>query len=195
MKKIATWLTLGAIVAAAAACSVSVTEGDGGTATGGSGGSGGSTGGSGGTGGTAGATGGTAGSAGTTGGSGGTADAGSDTPVVTCTHNPNVDGRCHGCAFMKCSMEHCACNAVSSCKTPMLAFYACLSAPNADEVGCATTFATNANVDGSGGGLANDLATCMLSDCSDTCAGRDAGVRNVNLAEAWKASLKHSDPR
>jgi hypothetical protein len=77
----------------------------------------------------------------------------------------------------------------------MLAFYACLSAPNADEVGCATTFATNANVDGSGGGLANDLATCMLSDCSDTCAGRDAGTRNRNLSEAFKAALQNSSQR
>jgi len=190
MKKIATLLAAGVIVATAAAgCSVSVTEGDGGTSTtsntGGSGGSGGSTGGSAGTGGTSG----TGGTAGTGGSGGGTADAASDTPVVTCTYNPNSDGRCFGCAYNKCQMEHCACNAVSSCKTPMLAFYQCAMMPNADFDTCATTFLVNANPDGSGAGLANDLASCMDSNCIDTCAGREAGTLQRDPSRSWKALL------
>ena len=195
MKKIATWLAAGAIVATAAAgCSVEVTNGDGGTPTGTTGGAGGTgaTGGAAGTGGSSGS----GGAAGTTGGTGGgTEDAGSDAPVLMCTHNPNADGRCHGCAFMKCNTEHCACNAASTCRTPMLAFYQCASMPNADFDGCATTFAINANPDGAGGLLAGDLAECMDTTCVDTCAGREAGTRNRDLTRSWRVLLGRSEQR
>jgi len=168
---------------------VTVTEGDGGTTTGATGGTGGSTGGSGGTGGTGGS-GGTAGTGGSSGsgGTAGTTDGGGGTGGGTmCVSNPNTDGRCHTCAFNKCNTEHCVCNAVSTCRTPMLTFYMCISAPNADFVGCATTFAKDANVDG-GGGLANDIATCIDTECQNTCAGLDASARN--RSQALKAALE-----
>jgi hypothetical protein len=189
MKKIATLLAAGVIVAVAAVgCSVEVTEGDGGTASGGTGGT--STGGTGGTGGTAGAggTGGSSGSGGTAGttvdGGGGTG--GSDSGAPMCV-TMQTDPVCNKCAFSKCQTEHCACNAASTCRGPMATFYMCLSMPNADSVTCATTFTVNANVDG-GGGLANDLATCMLDECDNTCAGRDAS--NRNLSRAFKSALQ-----
>jgi hypothetical protein len=191
MKKIATWFAAGVIVATAAAgCSVTVTDNDGGTgATGGTGGTG-ATGGSGGTGGATGGTGGASGSGGTagTGGSGGTVDAGSDAPTVMCTGNPNA--RCSYCGFTKCQMAHCACNAVASCKTAMDAFYTCAQAPNANFDDCAGTFVINANPDGSGAGLANDLAECMDTSCVDTCAGREAGTSNRNLNQSWKLRVQ-----
>jgi hypothetical protein len=194
MKKIATWLTAGVIVATAAAgCSVTVTDSDGGTnSTGATGGTGG-TGGTAGTGGTTGGTAGTGGSSGATGGTGGTADAANDTPVITCTHNPNSDGRCHGCGFSKCNTEHCACNAVSTCKTPMLAFYQCAMMPNANFDDCATTFIVAANPDSSGGDLANDLAGCMDTTCVDTCAGREAGTSNRDMTQSWRVRLGRSE--
>jgi len=182
------------VASAAAGCSVSVTEGDGG-ATGGTGGTGGSTGGSGGsggTGGTAGAAGaggssGSGGAGGTTDGGGGSAGSGGGT---TCNSNPNLDGRCHTCAFNRCNMEHCACNAVTTCRTPMLAFYSCASAPNADFDMCALQFVTNANPDAMGGGLANDLGACIDTECVGICAGMDASARNKNGPQSWKAAIE-----
>jgi hypothetical protein len=192
MNKIATWLAAGVIVATAVAgCSVTVNDGDGGTGAGATGGTGGTgaTGGSGGTtGGTAGTTGGSSGSGGTAGSGGSTADAGSDAPTVTCTGNPNA--RCSYCGFMKCQMEHCACNAVTTCKTAMDAFYTCAQAPNANFDDCAATFVVNANPDGSTGGLANELATCMDTSCVDTCAGREAGTSNRDLTQSWKLRVQ-----
>jgi hypothetical protein len=199
MKKIATWLAAGVIVAAAAlGCSVTVTEGDGGAgATGGTGGTGatGGTGGAAGTGGTAGTGGasGSSGAAGATGGTGGTVDAGSDAPVVMCTTNPN-DHACNRCAFNKCLNFHCACNAVSTCRSPMLQFYTCAAMPNAKIEDCAVTFVVNANPDGSGAGLAADLAECTVDECTDTCAGREAGT-SPRSAHAWKAALGLSQTR
>ena len=191
MNKMATCLIAGVIVAAAAAgCSVTVNDNDGGTsATGGTGGTG-ATGGTGGTGGTAG-TGGSSGSGGASGsgGSGGAVDAGSDTPAVTCNGNPN--DKCAYCAFTKCQMDHCACNAIMSCRVPMLAFYTCASAPNAKIDECAVTFAVNANpdasADGGGGRLAADLAECMVDNCDNTCLGLEAGT--LRRDPSWKALI------
>ncbi|HMI83713.1 MAG TPA: hypothetical protein VK550_06430 [Polyangiaceae bacterium] len=192
MKKIATWLAAGVIVASAAACSVEVTNGPtaagGAGGTGGTGGTGGSTGGASGTSGASGS----AGTAGTTGGSGGTEDASSDVPVVTCTSNPNTDGKCGYCGFTQCQEFHCACSALSTCRTPMLQFYACSSMPNAKIDECATPFVINANVDSSGGELAGDLSECMIDKCADTCLGLDAGTLSRNLIESWKASVRRN---
>jgi hypothetical protein len=195
MKNIRTWLTLGALVAAAAAgCSVSVVDGDGGAgASGGSGGTGG-TGGS--TGGAAGTTGGTAGSAAGTAGSSGAAGAGDDAGGVQCTSNPNTDSTCTKCGFNQCQLEHCACNAVSTCRTPMAAFYTCAAMPNAMIDACAVTFATNANVDGSGGLLASDLAECIIDKCENTCQGRDASNANSReLIRSFRARMGHADQK
>jgi len=175
MKKTTTWLASAMIVAAAAAgCSVTVTEGDGGT-TGGSGGTGGSTGGSGGTGGTTGGTAGTGGSGGTAGaptdGGGGTG--GGDAGMPMCTTNPN-DPVCVRCGFNNCMDEACACAAHPQCRAAMTTFNNCIGAPNADLEACAVTFIVNANVDG-GGSYANPLATCMADKCFDTCQMSDAG--------------------
>jgi hypothetical protein len=203
--KITTWLaagvvatTAGVIVATAATgCTVEATSTGGTAGTGGTGGSGGSTGGSGGsTGGTGGDDGGTTGGTAGTGGAAGTGGtAGNDGGGVSCTNNPNTDPVCNTCSFKQCNTEHCACNAVSTCRGPMMAFYMCVSMPANDPVSCATTFATNANVDGSGAGLANDLAGCLLDKCTDTCQGKDASTLNRNLSQAFRAAVGHSDPR
>ena len=192
MNKIVTCLIAGVIVASAAAgCSVTVTDNDGGAgATGGTGGTGGSTGGSGGTAGSGGSSGsgGTAGSGGS--GGSGTADAATDTPGVMCTGNPN--DKCGYCAFTKCEALHCQCNALSTCRTPMLAFYNCASMTGAKIEDCAVTFAVNANVDGSGGLLASDLGECMIDNCANTCLGLDAGTLRQDPTHSWKLRLGHA---
>ena len=177
MKTIVTWLAAGVVAAAAAGCSVEVTEGDGGTATGGAGGSGatGGTGG-GGTGGTGGVDAGpdgSSGSAGTAGSAGSGGSSGDGGGMVMCSSNPN-DPACTRCAFNNCMMEACACGADSICLPAMIRFNTCIGRPMANLDDCATTFAIEANVDG-GGGLANDLASCMDSNCFDTCQSTDAG--------------------
>ena len=200
MKNIMTWLTVGGIatgwvtagvIAASGAtgCSVTVTDSDAG-ATGGSGGTG-ATGGSGGasggvTGGTAGTagTGGTAGSAGTA-GTGGTAgsDGGSGPMCIKMQTDPN----CTKCGFDKCQQDHCACNANAACRGAMTAFYTCMAMPGANSIGCAQTFATNANSDTGSATLANDLATCVIDDCEDTCQGRDASTLRRDRAEILRS--------
>jgi hypothetical protein len=76
----------------------------------------------------------------------------------------------------------------------MLQFYTCAAMPNANIDDCAVTFVVNANVDGGGGGLAADLAECMVDDCADTCAGRDSGTRTRGV-HAWKAAVGLSTQR
>ena len=180
MKTMATWFTAAVMVAAVVqGCSVTVNDPDGGI--GGSGGSGGSTGGTGGTGGAAGSAAGTGGTSGAAGTGGGTSDAGPDGDGgsgVACSSNPN-DPACTKCGYTKCMTDYCACNGVTSCRSPMLAFLDCASKTGADFEACATTFIVNSNPDSSGGGLANDLATCMLDECIDTCEGREASARTA----------------
>jgi hypothetical protein len=105
---------------------------------------------------------------------------------MTCTGNPNTDGKCSYCGFSKCAADHCACNAITSCRTPMVAFYTCMAMPNANSVNCASTFIVNANPDSSGGALANDLAECVLDECEDTCQGRDASTLRRDRAETHR---------
>jgi hypothetical protein len=197
MKNIMTWLTVGVIVAGATtACSVTVSDADAG-ATGGCGGTGGATGGSGGTGGATGGSGGSGGTAGVdagtggTSGSGGTAGTGGDDGggTIMCTKNPNTDTKCFQCGFDKCSTEHCACNANTACRTAMLPFYTCMAMPGADSVGCGTTFVTNANSDSGSATLANDLASCVVGDCEDTCQGRDASTFRRDREEIRRSIL------
>ncbi|MET0595926.1 MAG: hypothetical protein ABW133_24715 [Polyangiaceae bacterium] len=185
MKTMATWFTAAVMVAAVVqGCSVTVNDPDGGI--GGSGGSGGSTGGAGGTGGAAGSaagtggTGGASGAAGSAGTGGSTSDAGGDGNTGgTCPQNNPNDAACTKCGYTKCVMTFCACNAVTSCRTPMLTFLDCASRTGADFEACASTFIINANPDSSGGGLANDLGECMLDECIDTCEGREASARTA----------------
>jgi hypothetical protein len=134
--------------------------------------------------------------AGGTGGTGGSAggDASADgdggTGTVCPATNPNHPV-CQRCAYMKCEMEYCACDALTACRTAMLAFVECAARPGADFGACASTFITNANPDSSGGGQANDLATCMVDDCIDTCEGREASTRSAEEKARLRALFQH----
>jgi hypothetical protein len=135
-------------------------------------------------------TGGASGSGGTAGtttdGGGGAAGSGGG---VMCVTNPN-DPVCDKCAFNRCLMEHCACNAIAGCRTPMLAFYTCISRPNADVLTCGTTFVTNANAVDGGAGLANELGTCMIDECEGICQGLDASTRSATRSQSLKAAVE-----
>jgi hypothetical protein len=162
MNKSTSWAIASAvIVVLGVGCTVESTSdtGDGGTtSTTGSSGSGGS------------------GSGGTTGTStGGTGGSTSEDGGPVCMAGGTT--ACHTCAFDSCNAEHCACMAdADGCGgSTQTAYYTCISAPNADEAGCGTTFATNAGGVGNSQDLANDLATCMTNNCLDKCQGGDGG--------------------
>jgi len=57
----------------------------------------------------------------------------------------------------------------------MVAYWTCISMPNANLDSCAGTFAINSNGgDMTGASKANELAGCM-ADCENRCKGGDAG--------------------
>src|SRR6185295_7124988 len=150
MKNITRWAAASAVIAILGACTTEVTDGnsDGGTTTttsaGGAGGSSTTTAGGGGSG---------------TGGSGGSS---SDDAGVCMAKSD--DTACRKCALDKCMTELCACEGNSGCGAQVGKFFECLSkaTSSSEEDSCSATFATDSNP--TGGGQANDVASCMTTD-------------------------------
>lgn len=125
-------------------------------------------------------TGGTGGSGGQTQNDGGTdTDSGTETDSGSETDGeaPNVcdpsnaDTECGTCGLESCCDAYTACVENEACAAALDAFGDCVDANGLDA--CAADFVTNAGDDGSD--AANDLVTCMNTNCADKCAAEGEG--------------------